>query len=153
MAVSGIHYKDSTKKYMAIYCLILGVINIGIGMIQVIGDIMAIGGIDPRLPVIMPPDFFGGICLIVIGLVFLLGVPPLLNKDDKGVAFLVGGVILALMLGIIYLMVMGSDGIMYLIGSEDFETWVPLDDFVPALWVSFFSIPGAFVAWKIRNIK
>jgi len=155
MAISrrGIQYKDSTKKYMAIYCLILGIINAVIGIIQVIGGIIALGGGYLGLPVVLPPDLFSGICLIIIGLVYLRGVQPLLSKNDKGVAFLVGGAIISLMLGFIYLMTMGADGIMYIIGSEDFESWTPLNDFVPALWVSIFSIPGAFIAWKIRNIK
>ncbi|MHA1856259.1 MAG: hypothetical protein ACTSYY_09440 [Promethearchaeota archaeon] len=153
MTSNGIHFTNSSKKLMAIYCIILGIINIGIGIFQIFYEILILIGINFKFPFFISPDLFSGICLVIIGTIFTMGINPLLNKEDKGVAFLIGGILLALIMGIIYLMIMGSDWIMFLIGNDDFQSWSPLDDFVPALWASIFSIPGASIAWKIRNIK
>ncbi len=150
---NGIHFTNSSKRLMAIYCIILGIINIGIGIFQIFYEISIWMGINFEFPFFISPDLFSGICLVIIGTIFTMGIKPLLNKEDRGVAFLIGGILIALMIGAIYLMIMGSDWIMFLIGNEDFESWSPLDDFVPALWASIFSIPGVSIAWKIRNIK
>jgi hypothetical protein len=151
--VNTIAYNDETKTRMGIYCIILGALNIVIGLTQFIMGILEIFAIELLEIAFLPPDLFMGMCLAVIGTVFIFGVRPLLDKDDTGVSFLVGGSLIAIGFGILYLLIMISHSFMFLIQAEDFETWTFLVDIVPALWLSAFSIPGFIVAMKIRNVK
>ncbi|MHA1893212.1 MAG: hypothetical protein ACTSX4_01800 [Candidatus Helarchaeota archaeon] len=151
--VNSIKYDDKTKKKMAFYCMIVSIIYIGVGMVQFLGGILEIFAVKMFLPKLMPPDLFTGMALIVIGLVFAFGIKPLFNREDAGVSFIVGGSLLAIGFGILYLLIMISHGFMFLLQAEDFETWTFLDDLVPALWASTLTIPGFVIAWKIRNVK
>jgi len=102
---------------------------------------------------IIKPDIFLGICMALIGAVFLVGVKPLFQNKDEGVSFLVGGSLLSIGYGIIYLLIMLAHGAMFLLGNEDFLTWNILSDFSPAIWYALLAIPGGIITWQIRNVK
>ncbi|MFX1451835.1 MAG: hypothetical protein ACFFCM_13385 [Promethearchaeota archaeon] len=102
---------------------------------------------------VIKPDIFLGIILSIIGLIFLSGVNDLFKKKDIGVSHLVVGSILSIGIGIIYFLILLAHGGMFLLGNEEYLSWKALNDFSPAIWLAFLSIPGGLIAWQIKDIK
>jgi len=81
----------------------------------------------------IPADLFGGFALLVIGAVYLTGVSDLFSGKMEGVSFVLVGSILTGVFGILYILMMGADGLMYLLGEVRPEILLFLTA-VPVIW-------------------
>ena len=97
---------------------------------------------------LFPGSFMGAFVLIVIGSVFIFGHRELSESNPEGQAFIVVGILLSILFGILYLLVIGADSISaYILKSDDFDDWTLLDDIRPELYLSLLSIWG-YLKWK-----
>jgi hypothetical protein len=62
-----------------------------------------------------------------------------LDGDYKGLSLLMGGLFLSAVFGILYLLMLGADGLMYLLGEA--EEIPGLVDFRPAIWFFILALP------------
>jgi len=125
-------------KIVSVSALILGMLYTAIGMLEMLLVPLDIGGIKS----LIPADVFGGMALIVIGTVYLSGVGSLWNNRMEGISFTLVGGILSGVIGVLYLMTMGADGMMYLLGET--ETFSVLAGVRPAVWLLVVSLPLAY---------
>jgi len=121
-------------KTIGIYAAVIGVVYLVLGVIEVFG-----GAGD-----VIPGDLFGGLALVVIAATFLYGIKSTFDGDHKGLSFLIGGLFLSAVFGILYLLLMGADGLMFLLGEAD--EFSVLADFRPAIWMFILSLPLAYLA-------
>ncbi|KAF5414409.1 MAG: hypothetical protein C5S38_04920 [Candidatus Methanophagaceae archaeon] len=121
-------------KTIGIYAAVIGVAYLVLGVIEVFGGVGDV----------IPGDLFGGLALVVIAVTFLYGIKDTFDGDHKGLSFLIGGFFLSAVFGILYLLLMGADGLMFLLGeAEEFSV---LADFRPAIWMFILSLPLAYLA-------
>ncbi|NJE10573.1 hypothetical protein [Thermococcus sp. MAR1] len=86
-------------------------------------------------------DLFAGLALITISAVYLVGLKRALENDGRAVAYIYVGALLGMALGGLALLTMGADAIeTYIIHSEDFAGWDPLDDVTSYLILGVLSI-------------
>lgn len=131
-----------TGKEKVTFSLILGSLYILFGILQAIAST---GIVDILL---VPGNIMGTFVLTVIGSVFLFGHKELEEGINEGVAYIVVGIMLSLIFGALYLLVMGADAVSaYILSSEDFQDWTPLDDLRPELYLSFLSVFG-YYRWR-----
>ncbi len=98
----------------------------------------------------IPNDIIGGLILVLIGIIFFIGVKELISEINDGVAYIYFGIFLALIFVIIYLLIIVANAIeAYVIVSDDFSTWTPLDDLKPGLYLGLLPFIGLIV-WKSR---
>lgn len=125
-------------KTLGIYALVLGVVYLAAGIIEVLGGAGVIRG-----------DLFGGFALVVIAATYLNSVKWLFNGEHKGLSFLIGGLFLSAVFGVLYLLLMSADGLMYSLGeAEEFSL---LAVFRPAIWLFFLSLPLAYQARQLTR--
>lgn len=126
-------------KTLGIYAGVLGSVYLIIGVIEVFGGAGEV----------IPGDLFGGLALVVIAATFLNGVKGLFDGEHIGLSFLVGGLFLSAIFGVLYLLLMGADGMMFLLGEA--EEFSALADFRPAIGLFFLSLPLAYQAWALTR--
>ena len=120
-------------KTIGLYAVVLGVLYLVIGMIEVFG-----GAGDA-----IPGDLLGGLALVVIAVTFLNGVKRSFFGEHIGLSFLIGGLFLAAVFGILYLLLMGANGLMFLLGEA--EEFSAVTEFRPAIWLFILSLPLAYL--------
>ena len=131
-----------TGREKVTFALVTGILYILFGVLQAVA---ATGYIEIPL---VPGNVMGAFVLVVIGSVFLFGYRELKDGIAGGVAFIVVGIMLSVIFGMLYLLVMGADTISaYVLSSEDFQDWTPLDDLRPELYLSLLSVYGYF-KWR-----
>ncbi len=124
------------------FALVTGSLYILFGVLQ---GIAATGFVEIPL---VPGSFMGVFVLVVIGSVFLFGYKELKDGIAGGVAFIVVGIMLSIIFGALYLLVMAADSISaYVLSSDDFSNWTPLDDLRPELYLSLLALYG-YRKWK-----
>jgi len=126
--------------------LIIGILYILFGIVQII---VGLGfGSEITKSILIPNDVLGGFILVLLGAVFLYGVKELNRGINEGVAYVYVGIFLALIFLVIYLLIMAADAIeKYIIVSEDFLTWTPLDDMKPGIYLGILALIG-FLIWR-----
>jgi hypothetical protein len=130
-------FSIKTGKRLAIYASALGVISFAIGLVEILG------GSGETIP----GDLFGGFVLVVMAATYLVGVKGTLRGRHEGLSFLIGGLFLTMVFGVLYLLMMGADGLMYLLG--DAEALPKLSDVRPAIWIFILSLP---LACRVRRL-
>ena len=130
-------FRIKTGKMIAIYASVLGVISLLVGLAEVLGGW---GGI-------IPGDLFGGFVLVVMAATYLGGVKGAFRGRYEGLSFLIGGLFLTMVFGVLYLLMMGADGLMYLLGEA--EALPTLADARPAIWIFILSLP---LAYRVRSL-
>ena len=132
-------------KVGAAYSLSLGTIYLGMGLLEALGKYAG-----PQLSFI-PHDVFSGFVLLVIGGIYLSGVKGLWEGRYEGLAGPLVGTTLALIFGSLYLLVIGADGLSYLLG--DLEKWKPLADLRPEIWLAPLALPGLALIRRARSVQ
>ena len=130
--------------------------NIGL-YTALIGAITAIVGIFEILFVFtgselwIPADLFGGLALLVIAAVYLSGNGELLSKREEGLSFVLVGSILTGVFGILYILIMGADYLMYLLGEVD--EFLILDEVRPEILLLVAVIPVIVYFIRVRSYE
>ena len=128
-----------TGKRLAGYSLVLGIVYLVFGLIEVFG------GTGETIP----GDVFGGLALLVIASTYLNVVVELSNGEHRGLSFLIGGLLLSAVFGVLYPISICADGLEYLIGGADM--FPVIADIRPEIWLFLASLPLVYQAWKLTR--
>jgi len=127
-------------KTTAVYAFILGLLYLIVGPIEVAGGIEKYN---------IPGDFWTGLALLVVAANYLYAVGGLWRGDLKGASFLLTGFILSTVFGLIFILLMGANGLLYLLGEA--EEFSPIADFRPEIWLFIASTPVAAFILKVKR--
>jgi len=97
---------------------------------------------------LIPPDVFGGIMLLIIAAVFFAGIDEQWKGKREGVSFFVVGILLASIFFGLYILIMAANGLGHLLRFEDWLEWTWLDDLRPGIWLFPLALPGAYWIFK-----
>jgi len=93
-------------KMMALYAGLLGLVCVVVGVLELVGGLG------------MPHDTFGGLVMLVVGSVYLCGVRELAQEKREGISFVLVGVMLSWVFGVLYLLMMGASFLDALVVGE-----------------------------------
>lgn len=130
-------FSIKTGKRLAIYASGLGVISLAIGLVEILGG----------WGTVIPGDLFGGFVLVVMAATYLFGVKGTLRGRHEGLSFVIGGLFLTAVFGVLYLLMMGADGLMYLLGEA--EALPKLSEARPEIWIFIISLP---LAQRVKSL-
>ena len=152
-------FNKSIGTRIATYSFITGISYTIFGLLEITvgcGDFFGTG-----IPLIMsielaganlvPPDFFGGVMLIIIGIVYLIGVGQQARGEREGISFLLVGSLLATVFFAVYMSIMLANGVGYLFQFEDWLEWTWLDDLRPGIWLFIIALPGAYLVLSRKD--
>lgn len=157
MKISG-----GAAKSMVTYAVILGSLYIIIGSIEFatgIWDLLAPGTAEGILG--LPIDLYGGFATLVIGTLYF-GITPLWKGKYESLGFVLVGVLLSVVFGVLYLLIVGVDGfgtyLAYLGGEAWTWGWLTsgtagLGLLRPEIWLFFLSTPLGLSAWRATKAK
>ncbi len=115
-------------KWLGAYAFILG-----------IGYCAAAIAEAARNPDIFPGGLLSIAVLLVISATYLMGVKGLTGGRREGLSFLMGGLLLSVAVGGLYLLMAGADWLLYLLGeAEDFAL---LSEISPAIVLLVVALP------------
>lgn len=128
-----------------IFALVAGILYLAAGFLQILERF----GIETGLAnlLLIPPDFFGGFCFVVIGAVFLYGVKELNAGENLGVSYVYVGILMSLVFMLVYLLLIGAGILGLLIQSGEYEGWSVIDGIRPGIYLGILSLMGYFF-WK-----
>jgi len=124
--------REEKVKAMGIYAAIIGLIYLFISIMEIFGGIYNV-----------PKDIFGGLVLLVIAATYLTGVKRALKGECKGLSFLIAGVFLSSVFGILYILILFANWLEYLIGNASFSFYLR-----PEIWLFFAILPLAYLIKK-----
>ncbi|WP_135606462.1 hypothetical protein [Methanococcoides sp. NM1] len=131
-----------------IFAMVAGILYVVFGILKMLEGFGIETGLAGSL--LIPGDFFGGFCFVVIGAVFLYAGKELSAGVHMGVSYVYVGILMSLVFMAVYLLVMGSDILMfYVVKSEDYEGWRIIDSMRPGIYLGLLSLIGYFF-WKDR---
>jgi hypothetical protein len=141
---------DKIEKNKIYFGMGTGAFYIIFGIIQFI---LGLGlGAELTEVLLIPNDIIGSFILVLIGVIFSFGVKELRANNLEGNAYIYIGIFLALIFSAIYLLVLAADAAeAYLLISEDFANWSPLDDIRPGIYLGILPLVG-FLIWR-RKFK
>ncbi len=126
--------------------LVTGLIEMLAGGGEFIGsEVTFIPPIEMAGVTVIPGDFFGGVMLMIIGVVYLTGVKQQVRGEREGLSYLLVGSILATTFFLVYTAIMLSNGVGYVFQFEDWIEWMWLDDLRPGLWLFPLALVGAYL--------
>lgn len=112
---------------------------------------------------IVYPDMFGGLMLIITGIIFLYGVSSQWKGNQEGASFLVVGTLLSAVFFAVYFAIMLSHAVgfgffnivpeAYAEIMADWAQWTWLSDMRPGIWLFALALPGLYLTlklWKSR---
>jgi len=99
-------------KGIGLYAALIGGIT---GIVGVFEVLFVFTGTDSWVPA----DLFGGVALLVIAAVYLTGIGELRSGREEGLSFALTGTILTMVFGSLYILIMGANWLMYLLGEAD----------------------------------
>jgi hypothetical protein len=157
--VNRMGFNKNIGTKLAVYSVAIGVLYAIFGMLEILvgwGDLLGTG--EPLIaPLevaginIVPPDVFGGVMLILIGVVYLTGVKQQAKGEREGLSFLFVGSLLALIFFGVYMAIMLANGVGCVFQFEDWLEWIWLDDLRPGIWLFLLALPGAYLAFTKKK--
>jgi hypothetical protein len=153
---------EGSRKSLAAYAIILGILYTIIGLIEFatgLWNLLAPGTAEAILG--LPIDLFGGFATLVIGATYF-GAIPLWRGDYESLGFILVGVLLSVVFGVLHLLIVGADGfgtyLEYLDGEVWTWEWLTFGTVGPGLlrpeiWLSFLSVPLGYFAWRVTKTK
>jgi hypothetical protein len=130
-------YSKETGRILGIGASILGAAALAVGLLEIFGGW---GGA-------IPEDQFGGLVLMVTAAAYLLGVKGAVSGRYEGLSFIVGGLFLTAVFGVLYLLTAGAEALMYLLGEA--EAFPGIFDLRPEFWIFLLSLP---LARRVRRL-
>ena len=130
--------------------VLIGIIQSASGIIRVLSGRPITSGLLYSITeaLYIPHDVLSGFILILLGTVFIFGFLELRAGIAEGIAYVYVGSLLAIIFAGIYLLVTTGNVLeAYLLMSEDFIGWTPLDDLRPEIYLGLASLT-AYFGWK-----
>jgi len=153
---------EGTRKSLITYAIILGTLYIITGLIEFatgLWDLLVPGAAEAILG--LPIDLFGGFAVLVIGAAYF-GAIPLWKGDYESLGFILVGVLLSVIFGVLYLLIVGADGFGTYLAYLDGEVWT-LEWLTsgtagpgllrPEIWLFFLSTPLGYFTWRVTKTK
>ena len=149
----------STKK-LVIYSFGIGAIYLIFGLLEFARGLSESLSIPWKIStVLVSPDMFSGVTLVIVGLIFLFEVHAQWKSGKDEGSFLAVGTLLAAVFFAVYLAIMGAHAIgagVYMVSPEayaeifvDWAEWTWTTDMRPGLWLFVFTLPGAYYTMKM----
>ncbi|MDP6626934.1 MAG: hypothetical protein QGG50_03455 [Methanopyri archaeon] len=131
------HENQRKRTYGTVAAVVYGLF----GALQVLAGLgLPIALADALL---VPSDIIGGLILLLLAVVSAFGLRELFADMDVGVAFIDAGIFFSLMFAGIYLLIFGTDALQaYVLGSEDFAGWRPVDGMKPIIYLGILPLAG-----------
>ena len=127
----------------------LGLYSLAVGLIyMLVGGAQFVNGFIGYETWIVPGDWFQGLVLVIIGLVFSWGYVLMRKGDQEWDSYLAIGSLLAGIIFALYLFMMLANGLGWMLGFEDWLEWTFIEQFQPGLWLFTVAIPGAYLTMK-----
>jgi hypothetical protein len=115
--------KKVENKWVIVYAMILGVAYIIIGIAEFTLGIYNLFPSTGNVSfIVMPADIFGGFAALVIGSTYLSAV-SLLRGSRESLGYILVGLFLSIVYGVIYLLIVCADGFGTLLASLEGEEW------------------------------
>lgn len=144
---------EGAGKSMVSYAVMLGILYVIIGSIEFatgLWDLVAPGATEAILG--LPTDLFGGFATLVTGAAFFAAI-PLWRRKYESLGFVLVAVMLSAVFGVLYLLVLGSNGFgAYLAGELSEWDWMT-DVLRPEIWLFFLSTPLGYFALKVARAR
>ena len=128
------------------YAAFIGLVYIFFGLLEIINGL----GISSFYTI--PSDIIGGLMLIFIGLIFLRGLGELSQAKVSGISYLLVGVMMTIIYSGLFILIMGAEGIEFLIGKEDFMDWSWQYSLRPEIWLPVITIPAILFFYSQKRI-
>jgi hypothetical protein len=141
-------FNERVGKRVATYSISMGVLYLLFGLLEVLNGAGVDGWAGVYETLYVPADLIGGIILLFIAAVYLAGISQQRRGDREGLSFLVVGVLLSTVFFGLYVVIMGANGLGYLLRFEDWLEWIWLDDLRPEIWLFPLLLPGVYMAMK-----
>jgi len=153
---------EGTRKSLVIYTVILGILYIVVGLIEFatgLWNLFIPGAAQAILG--LPIDLFGGFAALIIGATYF-GAISLWKGDYESLGFILVGVLLSVVFGVLYLLIVGADGfgtyLAYLNGEAWTWEWLTSGTAGPGLlrpeiWLFFLSTPLGYFAWRVTKTR
>jgi len=137
-------------KAVAVYSALIGLLYVSFGLMEVLDGFGIAWGAPSGIGEIafIRGDVFAGVMLMITGSVYLAGIRLQSRGAREGISFLTVGVLLSTVLFGLYLAIMASNSLGYILGFEDWGEWAWTDDVRPGVWLWVLSFPGALIALK-----
>ena len=152
-------FNKNVGTKIAVYSLVIGTLYAIFGVLEILvgwGDLIGTG--DPLTsPIelagvnVVPADVFGGVMLIIIGVVYLTGVKLQAKGEREGLSFLFVGILLALIFFGVYMAIMLANGVGCVFQFEDWLEWIWLDDLRPGIWLFLLALPGTYLVFTKKK--
>jgi len=137
------HVKPFGK--VAIYSLLVGGVYMLAGLTEVLNGV---GFLDVK---VFPADIAEGVVLLVIAVLYMVGLIKLPQGEQESLPYTIVGSLLAATLFVLYLSIMGANGLGYLFQFEDWLDWRWLDDLRPGIWLFPLAVPGILAIRRKRE--
>jgi hypothetical protein len=152
-------FNKNVGTALAAYSFVIGILYAIFGILEILvgwEEFVGTGGpliqpIELAGVNVVPPDVFGGIMLIIIGMVYLTGVGQQGRGEREGLSFLLVGSLLAAMFFVVYIVVMLANGVGYVFQFEDWLEWIWLVDLRPGIWLFLLALPGAYLVFTKKE--
>jgi len=146
------------NRHIVIYTMILGVAYIIFGAAEfTLGIYNLFSPMDnASLVGVVPADIFGGFAALVVGASYLSAI-SLLRGARESWGFILVGVLLSAVFGVIYLLIVCADGFGTLLASLEGEAWTwewltrgsaGSGLLRPEIWLFFMSLPLAYLTLR-----
>lgn len=134
-------------KWPSILALVVGLSYGGIGGLQLLVSVGAVG------PIMGFSDFVGGLLLLIVAAVFLTGVRPLSKNEQEGYAFIAVGYILAAVLFALQVLVILTNALGWILGFQNWLGWNIFNDITPSLWMFIILMTATGSLWIVGNLR
>lgn len=130
------------------YSALIGAVYVLVGLLEAASGLgIDVGVLEAAASLTrVSGDVFGGLVLVVIGLVYLRGASPVVRGDREGVSYVAVGALMASMLLAYYALNAFSNGLGYVLGFEDWLEWTLMDEMKPGAVLWLLAIPSVLVA-------
>ncbi len=123
---------DIESKIMASYSMMAGIAYFIVAILEIAGSNFRY----------ISHDIFGGAALMVIATIYFAGIKETLKKSYRGLSFILGGIILSLIFGVMHFLIYISGILEYFMGNSGFP--FPRAEIILAIFVS----PLAYLVYK-----
>ncbi len=124
-------------RVIGVYSAIIGIAYMAYGLIEMIS--WATGAMD--MPLSPSQDIFAGFILLIIGSILVYRIKALLDMKYEGLSFLLVGLVLSAIIGIMYMLIMGADALDAAIIGEHWEFDAAAYN-LPAIALFILLLPG-----------
>jgi len=141
-------------KTSAIYSALVGLVYIVSGVLEWLAYLKFEVNSEPIGDVIpLMGDIFMGFSLLLIGIIFLFGIRPLLQRDAMGPAYPLVGAGLGMVLAVMQLLIMVANWAeKELLENEDFADWQTIDDLTISVYVVMIAILALYPVFRREKL-